>query len=104
MTKRNQKQTPKSADEAVSSYLHIKERFRTERAQLTVFACIGCLGLAFGCSLAWDLLIANGEFRLIPLFLGSFTLLLVVVHRLGRLPEPAEEHEMSEVQSLGTSR
>lgn len=104
MTKQNQTHTPPLADEAVLNYRDVKKRFRTERAQLTLFACIGCLGLAFGCSLAWDLLIANGEFRLIPLFLGSFTLLLVVVHRLGRLPEPAEEHEMSEVQSLGTSR
>jgi hypothetical protein len=99
----NTQTAPQTTDNAVSEYRSLATKVRIEGALLTLMAFFGCLGLTYGCALAWQMLEANGELRLIPLFLGSFALLLVVVHRLGRTAEPIWIQKLSDLKRLGKS-
>jgi hypothetical protein len=88
----------------VSDYRQHRKRARIEGALLTLLALSGCLGLMVGCYLAWDILAANGELRVIPLFAVSFCFLLIVVHRLGRTAEPVWVEKLGDVQVLAATR
>lgn len=104
MTTQAQSHSASSADDPVSNYRQHSKRLRLEGALLTLLAALGCCGLTFGCYLAWDILEANGELRVIPLFVMSFSFLLFVVHRLGRTAEPIWAETLGDVKALGASR